>query len=598
MHWVMIALSLGVTFSAWWFTSRQVDERAETRFAREADAALALITEQIRTYEDGLWGGVAAVQANGGDMTHPEWQVFAETLSIEDKYPGINGIGVIHHVVPDELDEYLADQRTFRPDYDIHPAHDQPEFMPITYIEPAEPNAKAVGLDMAHEANRYEGMQRARDTGDAQITGPIVLVQDADETPGFLFFAPWYERSDAVGPEDVADRRERFVGVVYAPFVMQTLMVGAVADERQHITLTVRDGDHVLYDENVPEFADFDSSPLLKRVDTVDMYGREWVFEMQSGLSFRPLVSSNEPLFVLIGGLALDAFLIALFAILQRSNARAVRYADEVTAELRGRTRELESSYAELERFAYAASHDLKTPLRGVSHLVEFMDEDLEGSPHHEVVTPYLDRMRAQLTRMNALITGLLDYARIDGLQGGGVGDLHIGTIVERLSEDLGVPAADVIYRGPAQVRVAEPLHLQQVIANLFSNAVQHHHRPDDRLVEVIAVAGATHLVVEVRDNGPGIAPEYQERIFDVFATLGSETSGTGIGLSMVRKMVAKADGSVQVSSCQGAGSQFTVRWPLAADAHAPTDPDTLETGESEADAARAHRPDPVGSPT
>lgn len=599
MHWLIIALSLGVTLSAWWFTSRQVDERAETRFAREADAALALITEQIRTYEDGLWGGVAAIQASGGDMTHPEWLIFAETLRIEEKYPGINGIGVIHRVAPGELDDYLADQQRFRPDYAIHPPHDEPEFMPITFIEPAGPNAKAVGLDMAHETNRYQGMQRARDTGEAQITGPIVLVQDAGETPGFLFFAPWYERA-GVAPDSVAARRDHFVGVVYAPFVMQTLMAGAVADERQHITLTIRDGEEVLYDENLPAFADFDASPMLTQTETVDMFGREWTFEIHSGLSFRPLVASNEPLFVLIGGLALDGLLIALFAILQRSNSRAVRYADDVTAQLRGRTRELESSYAELERFAYAASHDLKTPLRGVSHLIEFMDEDLEDSPHHDVVVPYLDRMRAQLARMNALITGLLDYARLDARPVGGVGELNVGALVDRLRQDLGVSAAEVTYRGPATVTAVEPIHLQQVVANLVSNAVQHHHRPDARRVEVVVVVGVTELVLEVHDNGPGIAHEYQDQIFDVFATLGTETGGTGIGLSMVRKMVAKAGGSVAVSSSEGAGSHFTVRWPVA-----PTSSEVLghettaglfEQGVPEAASEAVDHFDPVGS--
>ena len=68
----------------------------------------------------------------------------------------------------------------------------RPNIGPITYIEPVSTNAKAVGLDMAHEANRYAAAKQARDSGVARITGPIVLVQDEQHTPGFLFYAPFY----------------------------------------------------------------------------------------------------------------------------------------------------------------------------------------------------------------------------------------------------------------------------------------------------------------------------------------------------------------------------------------------------------------------
>jgi len=71
----------------------------------------------------------------------------------------------------DEVESYLAEQRAIRPDFKIHPPHTQKELLPITYIEPEDMNAAAVGLDMAHETNRYTAAKRSRDTGLAQITG-------------------------------------------------------------------------------------------------------------------------------------------------------------------------------------------------------------------------------------------------------------------------------------------------------------------------------------------------------------------------------------------------------------------------------------------
>ena len=185
-HWLVIALSLVLTFGAWYFAQSQVDEKVEAQFQREAAQSVELISERMQKYEDALWGGVGAIQAQGGDINHTDWLTFSETLSLVVKYPGINGIGVIHSVQPEQLPGYLEEQRRLRPDYAIHPAHGESEYLPITYIEPVATNQKAVGLDMAHEANRYNAAKKARDTGTAQITGPITLVQDAQKTPGFV----------------------------------------------------------------------------------------------------------------------------------------------------------------------------------------------------------------------------------------------------------------------------------------------------------------------------------------------------------------------------------------------------------------------------
>lgn len=192
LHWTVVGMSLAITVGAWYFVKQQLAEKTRTRFQTAAEQVLELAAERMRKYEDGLWGGVAAIQANGGDIAYEDWRQFARSLHIETKYPGINGIGVIHHIPPDDLDVYLEKQRRSRPDYHLHPEHNESIYLPITYIEPSSENALAVGLDIAHEPNRFSAALKARDTGTAQITGPIVLVQDTTRTPGFLFYAPFY----------------------------------------------------------------------------------------------------------------------------------------------------------------------------------------------------------------------------------------------------------------------------------------------------------------------------------------------------------------------------------------------------------------------
>jgi CHASE1-domain containing sensor protein len=82
----------------------------------------------------------------------------------------------------------------WQPQFNIRPQHSQSEFWPITNIEPEYANRQAIGLDVAFESNRYEGIERARLTGKAQITSPITRVQDSKKTPGVLLYVPFYKR--------------------------------------------------------------------------------------------------------------------------------------------------------------------------------------------------------------------------------------------------------------------------------------------------------------------------------------------------------------------------------------------------------------------
>lgn len=324
-HWAVVAASLILTIGAWYISSHQIDEKNVYQFERTATQAVELVLERMQKYEDGLWGGVAAIQAEGGDITHANWRTFADSLRIDLKYPGINGIGVIHFVPPDRLDTYLREQRKFRPDYKIHPPHQKAEYWPISYIEPVAVNAKAVGLDMAHETNRHTAGMKARDTGTAQITGPITLVQDSGKTPGFLFYAPFYQG----GPkQDVDARRASFTGMVYAPFVFHKLMEGTLDQENRLVSLSVRDGDVDLFNEFSEPGAGIDPNPMFTKAVSINLYGRTWDFKIASNNAFRQATDNSQPLLILFGGILIDTMLFAIFVMLTRANQRAVAFAD------------------------------------------------------------------------------------------------------------------------------------------------------------------------------------------------------------------------------------------------------------------------------
>ncbi|GJM17835.1 MAG: hypothetical protein DHS20C14_00480 [Phycisphaeraceae bacterium] len=333
VHWAVIALSLVLTVSAWHFSRMQVRDKAEQRFEREASQVLDLVQDRMHKYEDALWGGVALFHASQqGGVNYDEWVAYSESVRIDERYPGINGIGVINAIGPDEVEAFLAEQRERRPAFEIHPAHGEDEFWPITYIEPVEANRAAVGLDMAHEANRFDAAKKARDTGAAQITGPIVLVQDAQQTPGFLFFAPFYE--GVAHPEPV-DRVETIRGLVYAPFVVKRLMQGVLHKENRHVGVRLTDGSSIIYDELVATESDYDPSPQYTKAEAVSFYGRTWTFEIASGVSFDAASANSQPFFILVAGLMIEGLLVWLFLFHARASRHALAFADLVSTDLK-----------------------------------------------------------------------------------------------------------------------------------------------------------------------------------------------------------------------------------------------------------------------
>ena len=559
-HWLVVALSLLLTFGAWYITRQQVDEKVHRLFEREAAQAIELVSERMELYENALWAGIGAIHAQGGRIDYENWRAFADTLSIDRKFPGINGIGVIHRVRPAELPSYLEEQRRARPDYDIHPQHGENEYLPITYVEPVATNRAAVGLDMAHEANRYGAAKKARDTGTSQITGPIVLVQDAEKTPGFLFYAPFYHDEMST---DLATRRKHFAGMVYAPFVVKKLMQGTLEKSRRHVAISIRDGSEVLYDEHVAEELDFDPAPLFKKALSVALYGRVWNFDIWSTQSFRAGATSSQPTTILIGGIFIDALLLALFVLLSRANRHALRYADE----LRRNTVNLERSNADLEQFAYVASHDLQEPLRMVGNFTQLLQRRYHGQLD-EKADQYIDFAVEGVTRMQRLLNELLQYSRLGSAD---------APLVQMSSADALEGALanlkSTIDESEVSLEV-EPLprvmgdngQLTRVFQNLLGNAIK--FRADDRGAQIRVKVQDRHSEwrFSIMDNGIGIEPQYYERVFTMFQRLhsGDEYSGTGVGLAICKKIILRHGGQIWAESEPGVGTtmHFTLPKP------------------------------------
>jgi PAS domain S-box-containing protein len=215
----------------------------------------------------------------------------------------------------------------------------------------------------------------------------------------------------------------------------------------------------------------------------------------------------------------------------------------------------------ELESFAYVVSHDLKAPLRAIANLSQWLEEDLEGNLTEE--TRYnMQLLRQRVYRLSTMIDGLLTYSRI-GLSSVPEETVNVAELIWEIVESLAIPLDFIIeVKSPLPILSTKRLFLSQVFSNLISNAVKHHESPKGR-IEIGAIDRGDYCEFSVKDDGPGIAPEYQERIFDIFQILTSrdQTENTGIGLSIVKKIIDNQGERIWLNSREGEGATFYFTW-------------------------------------
>jgi signal transduction histidine kinase len=243
--------------------------------------------------------------------------------------------------------------------------------------------------------------------------------------------------------------------------------------------------------------------------------------------------------------------------------AAASAAAEMALAERNVASAALERSNRELNQFAYVASHDLKAPLRGIANLAQWVEEDL-GEAMTDRSREHIRVLLSRVRRMESLIDGILAYARA-GRGEGQREEIDVGQLVhevrELLSPPTGLFAVDVPPDLPKVAAIRAPF--QQVWMNLLGNAFKHARREGGE-IRVRAMDRGPQWEFSVTDNGPGIAPQYHERVFGIFQTLAArdKVEGTGIGLATVKKLVESEGGRVWVESQAGQGATFRFTWP------------------------------------
>jgi PAS domain S-box-containing protein len=224
--------------------------------------------------------------------------------------------------------------------------------------------------------------------------------------------------------------------------------------------------------------------------------------------------------------------------------------------------RSLVESNRELDRFAYITAHDLKAPLRAISSLSEWVEEDLDDAFSPETRSQ-MHLLRRRVYRMQALLNSLLEYSRAGRTQSPIV-IVDVQRLLDKILLALSPPktfTVEIVTPMPTFAARWQPL--EQVFSHLIDNAIRHHPTKMG-IVKISVLDLGDRYEFAIADNGDGIEPQYQKRIYTIFQTLKARDlqENVGAGLAIVRKIVTAEGGTIELESTSGSGAIFRFTWP------------------------------------
>jgi len=235
----------------------------------------------------------------------------------------------------------------------------------------------------------------------------------------------------------------------------------------------------------------------------------------------------------------------------------------EAEKKLKSYMKDLEKINAELDQFAYVVSHDLKAPLRAINNLSEWIEEDISDLIEGDTKEQF-KLLRGRVHRMESLINGILSYSRAGRIKTVKERFL-VKTVVDELCDNFDMKKSiQFITEGDPELElVSEKITLSQILQNLISNGIKYNDKKDIR-ISIGWQDTETGVEFYVRDNGPGISPEFHDKIFVIFQTLQSrdEVESTGVGLAIVKKIMDEKGGTIRVESVMTEGTSFLFSWP------------------------------------
>lgn len=560
----IIVFALGV-FSSYIYAGSLSSERVQETEAfqeEQADYVEGHIVSRLSTYEELLIAG-AALRKMNTSVTKSDWRNIYFNLRIPERAPELLGYGYIEYVPVNTLQDYVRRAKlAVSSDYTVTPEGDREEYAPIKYIEPwNDVNSLALGYDMYSEADRYNAMITAKNSGEPTLSAPVVTIQDqrnpgASQVQGLLMFYPIYKEDRA----DLGDVRT-LVGYSYIVFRVDDIMKKVNLGESEAISSLylydngAQEGSNLLYSmDSGSNNEGSEESKVYER--NLDILSRKWT--MQIKVKQKEVSSLLNPTRVFARGVFISLLLGSVLFLLLLKRASDINKSHSIDLQ---RTK---------DELLALASHQLRTPATGVRQYVGMLVQGYFGPLNTEqlsIAKKAYDTNERQLE----IIDQLLYVAKADAGQLVVAFDtLDIAKITKDVIASYENVARQkdiqIYYRGNKKLLCSgDRRYIIMIIENLVSNAVKYSY-PDSKVLLELTIVDS-NVVLKVKDQGIGISDEDKDKLFQKFSRIDSSLSrsegGSGLGLFLAQKLAEAHGGEIVVKPRRERGSNFILTIPI-----------------------------------
>lgn len=359
--WLVLVISLTATTGGWFIAQKNAELRSQKRFDEEARSVTAALVERMQVYEDVLHGALGLFAASYS-VERGEWRAYLSSVSIESRFPGIDGIGYVARVPRAQTEDFLRMVRRDKtPDFELKNPGTNSDLLVVQYIEPESRHKVSLGLDLGADPSRRSVAERARDTGKATLSGTVTL-HDEGRSPraGFLMLLPVYDHDAPIDrPEQ---RREAIEGWVFARFVTSELMSVVLTNAAPGLHLRILDThaagiDAVVFDTHPHLTQNLQKEALFTTTIPRTIGERGWTLNFATTPEFTVTNRYTSGIWAAGAGSVFSILLFGIVWSLSHTRERALAMASDMTSTLRQTNEQLESEIRERKRSEEALKH-------------------------------------------------------------------------------------------------------------------------------------------------------------------------------------------------------------------------------------------------